>query len=103
MSRPPCQGTAVCYSPLPDGKRVRVKGDALYGKVPPRPVRSRLDLSSLGRGFFRSVMLLEPLGEILDVLRRPARHFHAEVQAHPGEHFLDLVQGLAAEVRGAEH
>ena len=28
---------------------------------------------------------------------------HAEVQAHAGQHFLDLVQRLAAEVRGAQH
>src|SRR3546814_13192462 len=27
----------------------------------------------------------------------------AQVQAHGREHFLDLVQGLAAEVRGAQH
>ena len=30
----------------------------------------------------RSVMLFEALGELFDVLRRPARHFHAEMQAH---------------------
>src|SRR5215213_1353811 len=50
-----------------------------------------------------SVVFLEPLGEVLDVLRRPARHFHAEVQAHAGEHFLDLVERLTAEVRSAQH
>src|SRR5918994_3713906 len=48
-------------------------------------------------------MLFEALREIFDVLRRPARHVHAEVQAHGGENFLDLVERLSAEVRGAEH
>src|SRR6516165_4525612 len=50
-----------------------------------------------------SIMVLEALGELVNVFRRPARHFHAEVQAHLRQHFLDLVQRLAAEVRGAEH
>src|SRR5208337_1481758 len=45
----------------------------------------------------------EPLGEVLDVLRRPAGDFHAEVQAHLRQHFLDLVERLAAEVRRAQH
>src|SRR3984885_9604507 len=48
-------------------------------------------------------MILEALGELVDILRRPARHFHAEMQTHLGQHFLDLVQRLAAEVRGTEH
>src|ERR1700724_3493551 len=48
-------------------------------------------------------MILEALGQLVDIFGRPARHFHAEVQAHLGQHFLDLVQRLAAEVRGAEH
>jgi pantoate--beta-alanine ligase len=43
------------------------------------------------------------LDEVFDILRRPARHFHAEMQTHARQHFLDLVQRLAAEVRGAEH
>src|SRR6266566_9234472 len=50
-----------------------------------------------------SVMILEALGEFLDVLRRPPRHFHAEMQPHLGQHFLDLVERLAAEVRRAQH
>src|SRR5215467_751623 len=49
------------------------------------------------------VLVFVTLREIFDVLRRPARHFHAEVQAHFREHRLDLVQRLAAEVRSAEH
>src|SRR6185436_8365247 len=51
----------------------------------------------------RLVMILEALGQLFDVLRRPARHFHAEMQAHLREYLLDLVQGLAAEVRRAQH
>src|SRR4051794_35713673 len=51
----------------------------------------------------RSVVILEPLGQFVDILRRPARHFHAEMQTHLGQHFLDLVQRLAAEVRSAQH
>src|SRR5712671_3899916 len=50
-----------------------------------------------------SVVVLEALGELVDILRRPARHFHAEMQTHLGQHFLDLVERLAAEIRGAEH
>ena len=48
----------------------------------------------------RSVVILEALGQFVDILRRPARHFHAEMQTHLSQHFLDLVQRLAAEVRG---
>src|SRR5882672_5650891 len=50
-----------------------------------------------------SVRLVEPLGQILDVLRRPARDLHAEMQPHLGQHLLDLVQRLAAEVRRPQH
>ena len=49
------------------------------------------------------VVLFETLGEIFDVLRRPARHVHAEVETHGGENFLDLVERLAAEIRRAQH
>jgi len=48
-------------------------------------------------------MILESLGQLLDVLRRPAGDFHAEMQAHLHQHFLDLVERLAAEVRRAQH
>src|SRR5262249_38473460 len=51
----------------------------------------------------RSVMILEPLGQLVDVVGRPARHFHAEVEPHLRQHFLDLVERLAAEVRRAQH
>src|SRR5205085_9748097 len=51
----------------------------------------------------RSVVVLEALGELLDVLGRPARHFHAEMQPHLRQHFLDLVERLAAEVRRPQH
>src|SRR6476646_7517077 len=47
--------------------------------------------------------LLEHLGHLVDVLRRPAGDVHAETKAHAREHFLDLVQALPAEVRRAEH
>src|SRR5688500_8003116 len=50
-----------------------------------------------------SVLVFEALGEVVDVVGRPVRHFHAEMQAHRRQHFLDLVQRLPAEVRGAEH
>jgi hypothetical protein len=42
--------------------------------------------------FCTLIMILEPLGQFVDVLGRPAGHFHAEVEAHLGQHFLDLVQ-----------
>src|SRR5271170_7222949 len=48
-------------------------------------------------------MLLEALGEFLDVLGRPAGDFHAEMQPHLREHFLDFVERLAAEIRRSKH
>src|SRR3954452_7743462 len=54
-------------------------------------------------GMTKSVMILKTLGEFVDILGRPARYFHAEMQTHLRQHFLDLVERLAAEVRGAEH
>src|SRR5262245_44425413 len=39
---------------------------------------------------------------LLQAGRRPILQFHAERQPARGEHFLDLVQRLAAEVRGLE-
>ena len=48
-------------------------------------------------------MLFEPLGEFVDVFRRPAGDLHAEMQAHLGEHFLDFIQRLAAEIRRPQH
>ena len=50
-----------------------------------------------------SVVLFEPLREFVDILRRPASDFHPEMQAHLRKHFLDFVQGFAAEVGGPEH
>jgi hypothetical protein len=49
------------------------------------------------------VLVFVTLCEIFDVLRRPCRHFHAEVQTHGSENFLDFVQRLATEVRRAKH
>ena len=34
------------------------------------------------------VVVLEALGEVFDILGRPAGHFHAEVQAHLRQHFF---------------
>src|SRR4051812_3234528 len=39
------------------------------------------------------------LGAVLEAGRRPVLELHAERQAARGEHFLDLVQRFAAEVR----
>src|SRR5690606_6376119 len=50
-----------------------------------------------------SVLVFEFARQFFDVFRRPARHFHAEVETHRSQHFLDFVQRLAAEVRRAEH
>src|SRR5215218_16935 len=69
----------------------------------PRNGRSPSGWSKVGRTRRRSVVLLEAPREVFDVLRRPARHVHAEMQAHGGQNFLDLVQRLASKVRGAEH
>src|SRR6266853_757763 len=54
-------------------------------------------------GMTKSVMILKALGQLVDILRRPARHFHAEVKTHLGQHFLDLVQRLEAEARSTQH
>jgi hypothetical protein len=48
-------------------------------------------------------MIFVALGEIVDVLRRPVGHFHAKMETHLGENFLDLVERLAAEIRGPQH
>src|SRR5665213_2897517 len=48
-------------------------------------------------------LVFELLGQVFDVFGRPVRHVHAQMQVHAGEHFLDLVQGLAAEIWSAEH
>src|SRR5208282_320416 len=54
-------------------------------------------------GMTASIVILEPLGQFLDVLRRPAGDFHAQMQAHLHQHFLDLVERLPAEVRRPQH
>src|SRR5262249_24813647 len=50
-----------------------------------------------------SVRLVEPLGQVLDILRRPAGNLHAQLQAHLRQHFLDLVERLAPEVGRPQH
>src|SRR5262249_13706287 len=50
-----------------------------------------------------SVMILEALGQLVDIVGRPARHFHAEMQTHLGQHLLDLVERLAPEIGRAQH
>src|SRR5215510_13253148 len=39
----------------------------------------------------QSILVLKALGQILDVVGRPIRHLHAKMQAHAGQHLLDLV------------
>src|SRR5271157_102418 len=97
--RPPCQGTAARFVSL---SRCAGEGwgEGLRG---PSPVSLRLTPSPANGRRDSSVMLLEPLGEVLDVLGRPAGDFHAEMQPHLRQHFLDLVERLAAEVRRAQH
>ena len=53
--------------------------------------------------FLLLILVFVTLGEIFDVLGRPCRYFHTEVQAHGSENFLDFVQRLAAKVRSAKH
>ena len=48
-------------------------------------------------------LLLELLGHLLDVLRRPPGDVDPQPQAHRAQHFLDLVQALAPEVRRPQH
>ena len=49
------------------------------------------------------VRLFEAPRQLLDVLRRPVRHFHAETQVHLCQHFLDLFERFVAEIRRAQH
>src|SRR5262249_23026791 len=49
------------------------------------------------------IVVFVAFGQIVDVLWRPVRNVHAEMETHLSEHFLDFVERLAAEVRGAEH
>src|SRR5690606_30323643 len=49
------------------------------------------------------IVIFVTFGQIVDVLGRPVGHVHAEMEAHLRENFLDLVERLAAEVRGTEH
>ncbi|PAV71364.1 hypothetical protein WR25_00006 [Diploscapter pachys] len=76
------------------------------GVAAPRPV-GRADavfgIASLSRCSLAHDLLLELLGHLFDVLGRPAGDFHTQAQPHRRKHFLDFVQGLAAEVRGAQH
>jgi hypothetical protein len=44
------------------------------------------------RVMYRSIMILEPLRQLLDVFWRPVRDFHAQMQPHPGEHFFYFIQ-----------
>src|SRR3569623_3475064 len=59
--------------------------------------------ATLGRPGSAHDLLLERLGHLYDVLGRPAGDFHAQAETHARQHFLDLVERLAAEVRRAQH
>src|SRR3569623_1445162 len=63
----------------------------------------RICYSSGGVSRRRLVMIFVAFGQSVDVLWRPVRVVHAEMETHLGENFLDLVERLAAEVRGPEH
>src|SRR6056300_808062 len=43
------------------------------------------------------------LGQLFDIVWRPINDIHSQMQAHARQHFLDLVQGLAAKVWRAQH
>src|SRR3569833_1068776 len=49
------------------------------------------------------IVIFVAFGQIVDVLWRPVRHVHAEMETHLGEDFLDLVERLAAEIGGPQH
>src|SRR6218665_148625 len=49
------------------------------------------------------IMIFVAFGQIVDVLGRPVGDVHAQVKAHLRQHFLDFVERLAPEIRGAEH
>src|SRR6185437_3621442 len=49
------------------------------------------------------VRFLEALRQLLDILRRPVRNLHTEMEAHLRQHFLDLVERLATEIRRPQH
>ena len=68
----------------------------------PSPVLLLRPIIGMGRGNFL-VLIFKPLGQVFDIVGRPIGDFHAEVEAHGRQHFLDLVERLAAEVRRAQH
>src|ERR1700712_2535282 len=49
------------------------------------------------------IVIFVAFGQIVDVLWRPIRNVHTKVETHLGENFLDLVERLAAEIRGPQH
>src|SRR5262249_45599569 len=51
----------------------------------------------------RLVVILEALGQLFDIFRRPAWHFHAKMQAHLRQDFLDLVKRFTSEIRRTQH
>src|SRR5262245_5246803 len=87
--------------------RPRASRETGYGPYPPR--RSRAMNGRGGPPWPRYSnapgleRLVQPLRQLFDVLGRPVRDLHTEMEAHLSQHFLDLVQRLAAEVRGSEH
>src|SRR5262245_50013181 len=77
-----------------------VSSEVLWPRVAGHSASSGPPRAPLG---LNSILILEALGQILDVVGRPIRHLHAKMQTHAGQHLLDLVQGLAPEVGRAQH
>ncbi len=72
-------------------------GDSRSGSRPPSAVDwFALDYSRSGSRPPSAVDLLvlvfEALRQFVDVVRRPVRHFHAEMETHRRQDFLDLVE-----------
>src|SRR5689334_19738354 len=55
-------------------------------------LRPRRRWRILGSSSPGSIRFFEALGELLDVLGRPVRDFHAEMEPHLRQHLFDLVQ-----------
>src|SRR6266566_942900 len=69
----------------------------LFGLYPARAGQSPAPTAS------DLIRLFETLGELFDVLGRPIWNLHTEMETHLRQHFLDLVERLAAEIRGPQH
>src|SRR5437868_8601545 len=67
------------------------------------PWRISYSLGARPRRGSRLVMVFVAFGQIVDVLWRPVRNVHAQMETHLRQNFLDFVERFAPEIGGAQH